>query len=341
MVNSNQLPFSVTCMPTQPLSFLDRVSEILADFCFKVSVSPTRRTIANEALLLQHTHSTQTKPSTMPTPTVSGDATPNPERGADSGSWMLKANVTVFRHADRTPKQKLKYSFPVNEPWTQPFIDLLNGEQEELILRERPQLEQVSRAIEQARKIIAEQGTTEHAQMNGKAPSQSAQDDLSKLTQLQSALEKKIDLPGTKAQLKPNYKKVKASVVQGVNEDGQVLFKDWDSGQGHGVMGGGLVNPGGQVVGSSAAIVHKGLNTKGTVGGKRLEKFQLVFKWGGEVCSASQPHFRSRLILTRSQFTHAARYQSRDLGENLRKDISILNRDMLNNVQVRLPYATS
>lgn len=53
---------------------------------------------------------------------------------------MFKANVAVFRPADRTPKQNFKYRFPVSEPWTRSFIKLLNGVTEEIVLRERIQL---------------------------------------------------------------------------------------------------------------------------------------------------------------------------------------------------------
>lgn len=148
----------------------------------------------------------------------------------DGPQWTLKANVTgacstdptgnalnvqkralVFRHADRTPKQKLKFNFPVSEPWTKPFVDLLNGEREEIILRESEQLKKIAEAIQKARDLGA------------------SGEDLNKLTQLNTALFSKIDLPGTKAQLKPGF-------------------------------------------------------TKGKVQGPRkLEKLQLVFKWGGEV----------------------------------------------------------
>lgn len=93
-------------------------------------------------------------------------------------------------------------------------------------------------------------------------------EELNKLTQLSNALNKKIDLPGTKAQLKPVYSKRQA---------GQV---------------------------------------------RKLTKLTLVFKWGGEV---RLDHLNSSLLLTPSQFTHSARYQSRDLGENLKKDISIMS----------------
>lgn len=50
------------------------------------------------------------------TPTTNGSNTA-PESGAgESRSWMLKPNVTVFRRADSTRKQKLKYSVPINKP---------------------------------------------------------------------------------------------------------------------------------------------------------------------------------------------------------------------------------
>lgn len=159
--------------------------------------------------------------------------------------------MTVFRHADRTPKQKLKFNFPIGDIWTQPFVRLLNGEKEEIILRERKQLNLVAKAIEEAKSLGADG------------------DDLAKLTQLNNALFSKIDLPGTKTQLKPIYSKRQA---------GQP---------------------------------------------RKLTKLTLVFKWGGEVnChSINHPHYDCN-----PQFTHSARYQSRDLGENMKKDLSIMSR---------------
>ena len=114
------------------------------------------------------------------------------EATPEASTWILKANVTVLRHADRTPKQKLKFNFPIDEPWTQPFVRLLNDEAEEIILREREQLTHIATAIEEAKGLGA------------------VGDDLNKLTQLNKALASKIEFPGTKAQLKPVYSKKQA-----------------------------------------------------------------------------------------------------------------------------------
>lgn len=138
----------------------DKAAEILASLCIRVSSSIDR-----------------------PLPAADG---------VSSANWRLKANVTVFRHADRTPKQKLKFNFPIGDVWTQPFVHLLNGEKEEIILRERRQLNLVAKAIEEAKSLGADG------------------DDLAKLTQLSNALFSKIDLPGTKTQLKPVYSKRQA-----------------------------------------------------------------------------------------------------------------------------------
>ncbi|KAI0939291.1 hypothetical protein AcW1_004373 [Taiwanofungus camphoratus] len=194
-------------------SYYDKAAEILASICVQASASAER-----------------------PLPAAESTAEESP-------TWLLKANVTVFRHADRTPKQKLKFNFPIGETWTQPFVRLLNGEKEEIILRERAQLSRIATAVEEAKGLGADG------------------EDLAKLTQLSNALFSKIELPGTKAQLKPVYSKKQA---------GQV---------------------------------------------RKLTKLTLVFKWGGE-------------------FTHSARYQSRDLGENMKKDISIMNKDVLKNVKI-------
>ena len=148
----------------------DKAAEILANLCIQAASSPER-------------------------PLGAAEAPP-----AEATTWLLKANVTVFRHADRTPKQKLKFNFPIGERWTQPFVRLLNGEKEEIILRERQQLSLIATAVEEAKGLGA------------------SGDDLAKLTQLNNALFSKIDLPGTKAQLKPVYSKKQPGQIRSLTK---------------------------------------------------------------------------------------------------------------------------
>lgn len=92
--------------------------------------------------------------------------------------WRFKCLVNVIRHADRTPKQKFKYSF--KSPL---FISLLKGHKEEVIIRAVPDLRVVLETVK-----IAEEKNLE---------------DSKKLNQLRRALEKKLEFPGTKIQIKP------------------------------------------------------------------------------------------------------------------------------------------
>lgn len=145
--------------------------------------------------------------------------------------WVFKGLVSVIRHADRTPKQKFKHSFrsPI-------FISLLKGHKEEVVIRNVNDLKVVLRAL-----TIAQEENTEDPQ---------------KLEVLANALEKKMDLPGTKIQLKPV------------------------------------------------------LNAE-----KEVEKVQFILKWGGEP-------------------THSARYQATELGEQMRQDFDLLNKNILPNIKI-------
>lgn len=103
----------------------------------------------------------------------------------ETSSWVLKANVTVFRHGDRTPKQKIKRTFKAKDPWSAPIVDLLHGCREEIILRS--QLELISEALQRSMAIAG-------------APT----DDLAFAA---DTIERKKAYPGTKIQLKPTYDK--------------------------------------------------------------------------------------------------------------------------------------
>lgn len=105
--------------------------------------------------------------------------------------WVFKGLVSVIRHADRTPKQKFKYSF--RSPL---FISLLKGHKEEVIIRAVPDLQVVLETVK-----LAEEKELE---------------DPKKLKQLRGALEKKMNFPGTKIQLKPSLNSDNPDVVDKV-----------------------------------------------------------------------------------------------------------------------------
>ncbi|GME68161.1 unnamed protein product [[Candida] boidinii] len=113
---------------------------------------------------------------------VLGNGGPTQKSEEKKQKWVFKGLVSVVRHADRTPKQKFKYSFksPI-------FISLLKGYKEEIIIREVRDLKIVLEAVK-----VAQEKNLE---------------DPVKLNQLATALTKKMDFPGTKVQIKPSLNK--------------------------------------------------------------------------------------------------------------------------------------
>lgn len=169
---------------------------------------------------------------------------------------------------------KIKFNVKGGWKWASPFIDLLQGRRDEIILRADEQLKYIADAADKASQI---EGC-----------------DAEMLKSMMKILNLKIGLPGTKAQLKPTF-----------DADGQ------------------------------------------------CEKLNIIVKWGGEVslfsirshpcmvqevdaasCSSMSINETDDVYHLLPQFTHSGRYQSRDIGENMRKDLTIMNKAILKNVSI-------
>ncbi|KAF2280324.1 uncharacterized protein EI97DRAFT_430067 [Westerdykella ornata] len=189
-----------------------------------------------------HTHIDETKPEepvNVPPP-------------ASKAQWKLKGVVSVIRHADRTPKQKFKYTFH-----TKPFVDLLKGHQEEVLLIGEAALQSVSDAV----KLAMKEGV----------------EDPKKLRELQIYLVKKGSWPGTKVQIKPMFRKRrKEELLPGqVVEDPSEAHKE-------------AISP--SLDGDISPIQKRSDSMSGVTLSRIsaaennliLDKLQLIIKWGGE-----------------------------------------------------------
>ncbi|PWY63561.1 histidine acid phosphatase [Aspergillus heteromorphus CBS 117.55] len=215
---------------------------------------------------------------------------------ASKHSWKLKGMVAVIRHADRTPKQKFKFTFH-----SQPFIDLLKGHQEEVVIKGEAALASVSDAV----KVAMVQNL----------------EDMDKLKLLRTSLKKKGGWPGTKVQIKPMFRKRKPEELRGQTPP---IVPTTSLAKGHQEDHSVSVNP---QCPSENDCSSRPQTRSDSISGATfsrfsaaendliLDKLQLVIKWGGEP-------------------THAARYQSQDLGLNMRDDLKLMNKEALNNVRI-------
>jgi hypothetical protein len=256
-----------------------------------------------------------TTPSLIPDVSVAGftnghEQTPPPP--PPKHSWKLKGIVSVIRHADRTPKQKYKFTFH-----TDPFIELLKGHQEEVLLIGEAALGSVIHAVDKA--MVA------------------GVEDRAKLKALRNVLVKKGGWAGTKVQIKPMFRKqktedkkktadempsVEEGIVKGEKKEKKpsppapVSDKVASEGEEHEAESGKedskLRHQPKRQDSLSGVTMSKFTAAENSL---VLDKLQLIVKWGGEP-------------------THSARYQSQELGENMRKDFLLLNRDILDEVHV-------
>ncbi len=239
-------------------------------------------------------------PSNTKSPAVSVHQTGDgvaPPLPATKYSWKLKGMVAVIRHADRTPKQKFKFTFH-----SQPFVDLLKGHQEEVVIKGEAALSSVSEAV----KIAMEQGL----------------EDMDKLKLLRTSLDKKGGWPGTKVQIKPMFRKRRpeemrrsgSATTPSAPATSESIPEE-------------PLSPGAGETATENEDLRRSQTRSDSISGPTfsrfsavendliLDKLQLVIKWGGEP-------------------THAARYQSQDLGLNMRDDLKLMNKEALNNVRL-------
>lgn len=220
-------------------------------------------------------------------------------------SWKLKGVVAVIRHADRTPKQKIK--FTAHSPV---FVDLLKGHHEEVLLKGEAALASVQAAVRTAIEQKSE--------------------DTEKLRNLANALNRKIGQPDTKVQIKPMFKKRKhetsAHDLQAQNAISEQTIPEHSAVKAHSAPPESPLAErtttndhadGMQRVPTRHDSISGNTFSRYAGEGEQLviDKMQLVMKWGGEP-------------------THSARYQSQDLGAYMRDDWKLLNRDVLNDVRL-------
>jgi hypothetical protein len=214
---------------------------------------------------------------------------------ATAAQWKLKGVVSVIRHADRTPKQKFKYTFH-----SKPFVDLLKGHQAEVLLIGEVALQSVSDAV----KLAMDEGL----------------EDSKKLRELQLYLNKKGAWPGTKVQIKPMFRKRRKEELL----PGETLPEETPEAQ--------KPEPTADAKETTEATGEEGgpeplKNRSDSMSGVTLsritaqdnnmvlDKLQLIIKWGGEP-------------------THSARHQTQDMGANFRNDLLLMNRDVLDDVHI-------
>lgn len=240
-----------------------------------------------------HTSSTAISPAVSMRFSTDGGHAPPP---ASKHSWKLKGMVAVVRHADRTPKQKFKFTFH-----SQPFVDLLKGHQEEVVIKGEAALTCVSDAVKVAMKEGLEDGD--------------------KLKLLRTSLDKKGSWPGTKVQIKPMFRKRKPEELR------EPTTPTDQTAPRTGYTQEELQSPVSIEATSDNGKLERSQTRSDSVSGPTfsrfsaaendliLDKLQLVIKWGGEP-------------------THAARYQSQDLGLNMRDDLKLMNKEALGNAKV-------
>ncbi|KAH7401036.1 histidine phosphatase superfamily-domain-containing protein [Phaeosphaeria sp. MPI-PUGE-AT-0046c] len=215
---------------------------------------------------------------------------------ASAAQWKLKGVIAVVRHADRTPKQKFKYTFH-----TKPFVDLLKGHQAEVLLIGEVALQSVNEAVN----LAFSEGV----------------EDPKKLRELQLYLNKKGAWPGTKVQIKPMFRKRKKEELL----PGETLPEDSPEIPRQGSVSG-EVKEVSTPTGDETEI-ERLKNRSDSMSGVTLsritaqdnnmvlDKLQLIIKWGGEP-------------------THSARHQTQDMGANFRNDLLLMNRDVLDDVSI-------
>lgn len=232
-------------------------------------------------------------PSAQASPSMEQDSAPPAPEPSSKHSWKLKGMVSVVRHADRTPKQKFKFTFH-----TQPFVELLKGHQEEVLLKGEAALNSVLDAV----KIAMKQGI----------------EDPEKLQLLRTSLARKGAWTGTKVQIKPMFRKRKTEDFTKTRSHIEESSKPEAILNAHG-----FTEEPGQVSTQlkrpptrSDSLTETTLSRFSAAENDLvIEKLQLIVKWGGEP-------------------THSARYQSQDLGENMRNDLLLMNKEALEDVRV-------